>query len=172
MKNLFRLVFYLPSDCGEKLTLGISILVALLVFYLLLIELIPPTSLVIPLLGKYLLFTLILVILSILLTIFILNLHHREPSIHKMPRWVRNIFIDMLPKFLRIERPKFETSTIYSKEILKKERDNKLNILKNKRQSVIRREANKYPQAIKSALCGIEYIANEIKSRTVEREVR
>jgi nicotinic acetylcholine receptor len=33
------LVFFLPSDSGEKLTLGISILVALLVFYLLLIEL-------------------------------------------------------------------------------------------------------------------------------------
>ena len=66
------LVFYLPSESGEKLTLSISILVALLVFYLLLIELIPPTSLVIPLLGKYLLFTLILVNLSIFLTIFIL----------------------------------------------------------------------------------------------------
>ena len=78
------LVFYLPSDSGEKLTLSISILVALLVFYLLLIELIPPTSLVIPLLGKYLLFTLILVNLSIFLTIFILNLHHRKPSTHKV----------------------------------------------------------------------------------------
>jgi nicotinic acetylcholine receptor len=83
------LVFYLPSDSGEKLTLGISILVALLVFYLLLIDLIPPTSLVIPLLGKYLLFTLILVNLSILLTIFILNLHHRKPSTHKMPFWMK-----------------------------------------------------------------------------------
>jgi nicotinic acetylcholine receptor len=105
------LVFYLPSDSGEKLTLGISILVALLVFYLLLIELIPPTSLVIPLLGKYLLFTLILVNLSILLTIFILNLHHRKPSTHKMPRWMKRIFIDILPKILMIERPKVPLQT-------------------------------------------------------------
>ena len=101
------LVFYLPSDSGEKLTLGISILVALLVFYLLLIELIPPTSLVIPLLGKYLLFTLVLVNLSILLTIFVLNLHHRRPTTHKMPQWMRRIFIDILPKYLFIQRPEY-----------------------------------------------------------------
>lgn len=106
------LVFYLPSDSGEKLTLGISILVALLVFYLLLIELIPPTSLVIPLLGKYLLFTLILVNLSILLTIFILNLHHRKPSTHKMPFWMKRVIIDTLPKLLMIERPKKQSGLI------------------------------------------------------------
>ena len=99
------LVFYLPSDSGEKLTLGISILVALLVFYLLLIELIPPTSLVIPLLGKYLLFTLILVNLSILLTIFVLNLYHRKPKTHKMPTWMRRLVVEILPKLLMIERP-------------------------------------------------------------------
>ncbi len=46
------LVFLLPSDSKKKITLSISILVALLVFYLLLIELIPPTSLVIPLLSR------------------------------------------------------------------------------------------------------------------------
>ena len=108
------LVFYLPSDSGEKLTLGISILVALLVFYLLLIELIPPTSLVIPLLGKYLLFTLILVNLSILLTIFILNLHHRKPTTHKMPYWMRRVFIDILPRMLKIERPNAEKNFMTS----------------------------------------------------------
>jgi nicotinic acetylcholine receptor len=99
------LVFFLPSDSGEKLTLSISILVALLVFYLLLIELIPPTSIAIPLIGKYLLFTLILVNLSILSTIFVLNLHHRKPNTHQMPNWMKRIFIDTLPKLLMIKRP-------------------------------------------------------------------
>lgn len=56
---LTLLVFYLPSDCGEKVTLSISILVSLTVFFLLLAEIIPPTSLAVPLLGKYLLFTMV-----------------------------------------------------------------------------------------------------------------
>ena len=107
------LVFYLPSDSGEKLTLGISILVALLVFYLLLIELIPPTSLVIPLLGKYLLFTLILVNLSIIFTIIILNLHHRKPNTHKMPDWMKKVFLNVLPKLLFISRPEHSKTDLF-----------------------------------------------------------
>merc|ERR1712223_2016731 len=51
------LVFYLPSDSGEKVSLSISILLSLTVFFLLLAEIIPPTSLVVPLLGKFVLFT-------------------------------------------------------------------------------------------------------------------
>ncbi|XP_043224849.1 acetylcholine receptor subunit alpha-like [Amphibalanus amphitrite] len=55
------LTFYLPSDSGEKVTLSISILISLHVFFLLVVEIIPPTSLVVPLLGKYLIFAMILV---------------------------------------------------------------------------------------------------------------
>ncbi|OAD54116.1 Acetylcholine receptor subunit alpha-like [Eufriesea mexicana] len=54
------LVFYLPSDSGEKISLSISILLSLTVFFLLLAEIIPPTSLVVPLLGKFVLFTMVL----------------------------------------------------------------------------------------------------------------
>ena len=54
------LVFYLPSDSGEKVSLSINILLSLTVFFLLLAEIIPPTSLVVPLLGKFVLFTMIL----------------------------------------------------------------------------------------------------------------
>lgn len=45
-------------DC--QVSLAISILLSLTVFFLLLAEIIPPTSLVVPLLGKFVLFTMIL----------------------------------------------------------------------------------------------------------------
>ncbi|XP_023240040.1 acetylcholine receptor subunit alpha-like isoform X2 [Centruroides vittatus] len=99
------LVFYLPSDSGEKVTLCISILVSLTVFFLLLAEIIPPTSLAVPLLGKYLLFTMILVTLSIAVTVGVLNIHFRSPSTHKMSPWVRRVFIHIMPRLLLMRRP-------------------------------------------------------------------
>jgi len=66
---LFMLIFskkgrsYLPdtSSVCSQVTLSISILISLHVFFLLVVEIIPPTSLVVPLLGKYLIFAMILV---------------------------------------------------------------------------------------------------------------
>ncbi|CAF0836391.1 unnamed protein product [Adineta ricciae] len=100
------LTFYLPSDSGEKVALCISILLSLTVFFLLLAELIPPTSLVVPLVGKYLLFTMILVTLSIVVTVVVLNIHFRSPLTHRMPPWVRRVFLQVLPKLLWMRRPK------------------------------------------------------------------
>ncbi|XP_054160123.1 acetylcholine receptor subunit alpha-like isoform X1 [Oppia nitens] len=105
------LVFYLPSDSGEKVTLSISILVSLTVFFLLLAEIIPPTSLAVPLLGKYLLFTMILVTLSICVTVGVLNVHFRSSSTHRMSPWVRTLFIHMLPRLLLMKRPSFHDWT-------------------------------------------------------------
>uniref|UniRef100_A0A8C7LQF6 Cholinergic receptor, nicotinic, alpha 2b (neuronal) n=1 Tax=Oncorhynchus mykiss TaxID=8022 RepID=A0A8C7LQF6_ONCMY len=99
------LVFYLPSDCGEKITLCISVLLSLTVFLLLITEIIPSTSLVIPLIGEYLLFTMIFVTLSIVITVFVLNVHHRSPGTHKMPRWVHSVFLDLIPRWLFMRRP-------------------------------------------------------------------
>lgn len=99
------LVFYLPSDSEEKITLCISVLLSLTVFFLLLTEIIPPTSIVIPLIGKYLLFTMILVTLSIIVTVFILTIHFRSPATHKMSPWTRAAFLRVLPKMLLMRRP-------------------------------------------------------------------
>ncbi|XP_041945314.1 neuronal acetylcholine receptor subunit alpha-2 [Alosa sapidissima] len=100
------LVFYLPSASGEKVQLCISVLLALTVFLLLITEIIPSTSLVIPLIGEYLLFIMIFVTLSIIITVFVLNVHHRAPHTHSMPPWVRWLFLDVVPHFLCIRRPK------------------------------------------------------------------
>merc|ERR1712038_264003 len=102
------LVFYLPSDSGEKVSLSISILLSLTVFFLLLAEIIPPTSLSVPLLGKYLLFTMILDTFSVVVTIGVLNVNFRTPATHKMAPWVRKAFVDFLPRYLFIQRPKKE----------------------------------------------------------------
>lgn len=99
------LVFYLPSDCGEKITLCISVLLSLTVFLLLITEIIPSTSLVIPLIGEYLLFTMIFVTLSIVITVFVLNVHHRSPNTHKMPHWVKTVFLEFIPRWLFMKRP-------------------------------------------------------------------
>ncbi|KAF7993886.1 hypothetical protein HCN44_011155 [Aphidius gifuensis] len=103
------LVFYLPSDSGEKVSLCSSILLSLTVFFLLLAEIIPPTSLAIPLLGKYLLLSMILVTLSIWTTVCVLNVHFRSPSTHSMSPWVRRVFLNWMPLVLMIRRTPYST---------------------------------------------------------------
>lgn len=80
-------------------------MLSLVVFILLLAEIIPPTSLTVPLLGRYLLFTMILVTLSSVATIAVLNVNFRSPSTHRMAPWVKKLFIQILPKYLWMKRP-------------------------------------------------------------------
>ncbi|XP_037546367.1 neuronal acetylcholine receptor subunit beta-2-like [Nematolebias whitei] len=103
--SLAILVFYLPSDCREKMTLCISVLLALTVFLLLISKIVPPTSLAVPLIGKYLMFTMVLVTFSIVSTACVLNVHHRSPSTHYMPDWVKHLFLVRLATLLLMRRP-------------------------------------------------------------------
>lgn len=106
--------FYLPSDCGEKISLCISILLALTVFQLLLMELVPPTSLTTPLMGKYLMFTCFVVSLDVLLSVCILNISFRTQHTYSMPQWIRKVFLRELPRILFMHRPtKSETYDDY-----------------------------------------------------------
>nr|XP_053657424.1 acetylcholine receptor subunit beta-like 1 [Cherax quadricarinatus] len=100
------LVFYLPAEAGEKVTLGISILLSLVVFLLLVSKILPPTSLVLPLIAKYLLFTFVMNTVSILVTVVIINWNFRGPRTHRMPNWIRVMFLKYLPIMLFMKRPK------------------------------------------------------------------
>lgn len=74
-------------------------------FLLLISKIVPPTSLAVPLIGKYLMFSMVLVTFSIVTSVCVLNVHHRSPSTHTMPPWVKRIFLYRLPSYLFMRRP-------------------------------------------------------------------
>uniref|UniRef100_A0A674A206 Cholinergic receptor nicotinic beta 3 subunit n=1 Tax=Salmo trutta TaxID=8032 RepID=A0A674A206_SALTR len=97
---LTMLVLYLLSDEGEKLSLSTSVLVSLTVF-LLVIEIIPSSSKVLPDERDDLLFIMIFVTLSVIVTVFVINVHHRSStSYHPMSPWVRSLFLQKLARML------------------------------------------------------------------------
>ncbi|CAJ0936104.1 unnamed protein product, partial [Mesorhabditis belari] len=99
-------VFFLPTASTERMTLTISILLSIVVFLLLLAKILPPTSSTIPLMAKYLLLTFVLNVITILVTVVIINVYFRGPKTHRMPRWIRHVFLEFMPKFICMKPPK------------------------------------------------------------------
>jgi nicotinic acetylcholine receptor len=64
----------------------------------LLIELVPPNSVTTPLLGEYLLFTFIVVSISVSTQVIVLNIDFRTCSNYTMSSFTRLVFLDILPK--------------------------------------------------------------------------
>ncbi|XP_017767088.1 PREDICTED: neuronal acetylcholine receptor subunit alpha-7-like [Eufriesea mexicana] len=97
--------FTLPPDSGEKLSLGVTILLSLTVFLNMVAETMPATSDAVPLLGTYFNCIMFMVASSVVSTIMILNYHHRNADTHEMSEWVKVLFLYWLPFILRMSRP-------------------------------------------------------------------
>ncbi|ENN81088.1 hypothetical protein YQE_02456, partial [Dendroctonus ponderosae] len=105
ISSMALLGFTLPPDSGEKLTLGVTILLSLTVFLNLVAEKIPTTSDAVPLIGTYFNCIMFMVASSVVLTVVVLNYHHRTADIHEMPQWIKTVFLQWLPWMLGMSRP-------------------------------------------------------------------
>nr|XP_058909332.1 acetylcholine receptor subunit alpha isoform X2 [Kogia breviceps] len=161
---LTGLVFYLPTDSGEKMTLSISVLLSLTVFLLVIVELIPSTSSAVPLIGKYMLFTMVFVIASIIITVIVINTHHRSPSTHVMPEWVRKVFIDTIPNIMFFSTMKRPSREKQDKKIFTEDIDiSDISGKPGPPPMGFHSPLIKHPE-VKSAIEGIKYIAETMKS--------
>ncbi|CAL8352706.1 unnamed protein product [Lota lota] len=94
---LAPLGFYLPADSGEKVSLGVTVMLALTVFQLLVAEIMPPSESV-PLIGKYYIATMTMVTTSTALTIFIMNIHHCGPDAKPVPKWAKKVILQYMAR--------------------------------------------------------------------------
>ncbi|CAG0893525.1 unnamed protein product [Cyprideis torosa] len=95
----------LPQVSDSIPLLGVTILLTMTVFSLMVSEVLPEVSDGIPLIGTYFNCIMFMVASSVVLTVVILNYHHRSADTHEMPNWIKTVFLQWLPWILRMDRP-------------------------------------------------------------------
>ncbi|KAB5522676.1 hypothetical protein PHYPO_G00162210 [Pangasianodon hypophthalmus] len=101
ISSLVVLAYFMPAKAGgQKITVSISVLLAQTVFLFLIAQKVPETSLSVPLIGKYLIFVMSVTTLIVTNCIIVLNYSCRTPSTHSMPRRIKHIFLEVIPRFL------------------------------------------------------------------------
>ncbi|XP_023147378.2 neuronal acetylcholine receptor subunit alpha-7-like isoform X2 [Amphiprion ocellaris] len=105
LSSMTLLVFLLPANSGEKISLGITVLLSLTVFMLMVAEIMPATSDSVPLIGQYFASTMVIVGMSVVATVIVLQFHHHNPNSGHIPRWVNLVLLQWVPWFLRMKRP-------------------------------------------------------------------
>ncbi|XP_037532853.1 neuronal acetylcholine receptor subunit alpha-7-like [Nematolebias whitei] len=105
LSSMTLLVFLLPANSGEKISLGITVLLSLTVFMLMVAEIMPATSDSVPLIGQYFASTMVIVGMSVVATVIVLQFHHHSLNNGHMPRWVHLVLLQWVPWFLRMKRP-------------------------------------------------------------------
>jgi len=104
ISSMAVLDFSLPPDSGEKLSLGVTILLSMTIFLNTVQAIIPITS-DSPLIAIYFNAIMLMVAASVVTTILVLNYHHRLADTHHMPDWVQVLFLQWIPWVLCMSRP-------------------------------------------------------------------
>ncbi|XP_041954214.1 acetylcholine receptor subunit gamma [Alosa sapidissima] len=101
--SLGLLVYFLPAKAGgQKCTMSIAILLAQTVFLFLIAKKVPETSKAVPLIGKYLMFVMVVTTIVVMNAVVVLNVSLRTPNTHSMSNKVRKVLLNILPRLLRM----------------------------------------------------------------------
>lgn len=112
MSALTILGFFLPVESGERMNVGVTVLLSLTVILLLLAEELPATSEVVPLISRYYTLTMVNVFISIVFTCIVLTFHHHAPT--PLPVWIRKFICQWCANALRVKRNGNESDSCIS----------------------------------------------------------
>nr|XP_004666966.1 acetylcholine receptor subunit epsilon [Jaculus jaculus] len=106
ISGLVVLAYFLPAQAGgQKCTVSINVLLAQTVFLFLIAQKIPETSLSVPLLGRYLIFVMVVATLIVMNCVIVLNVSLRTPTTHATSPRLRRVLLELLPRLLGSSPP-------------------------------------------------------------------
>ncbi|XP_037583148.1 acetylcholine receptor subunit epsilon isoform X2 [Cebus imitator] len=109
ISGLVLLAYFLPAQAGgQKCTVSINVLLAQTVFLFLIAQKIPETSLSVPLLGRFLIFVMVVATLIVMNCVIVLNVSLRTPTTHSMSVRLRHVLLELLPHLLGSPPPPSE----------------------------------------------------------------
>ncbi|KAJ8032458.1 Neuronal acetylcholine receptor subunit beta-3 [Holothuria leucospilota] len=95
--------FLAPPDSGERISLGVSMVLGLTVFQLLIADMLPTSSKRTPVLSKYLTFNFILACLAVPFSLMNINIAYGDNKLRLLKyTWIRKLFLEYLPCCLSI----------------------------------------------------------------------
>ncbi|KAM9597166.1 acetylcholine receptor subunit epsilon [Trichechus inunguis] len=101
ISSLVLLAYFLPAQAGgQKCTVSINVLLAQTVFLFLIAQKIPETSLSVPLLGKFLIFVMVVATLIVMNCVIVLNVSLRTPTTHAVSPRLRHVLLELLPRLM------------------------------------------------------------------------
>ena len=105
--SMILLGFFLPPESGERITLSITVLLAMAVFLQLVGESLPRNSETVPLLGKFYITIMAEISISLMLTCWVLNIHYHGSgsSAKEVPLWARVVVLQWLGYLLCVGKP-------------------------------------------------------------------
>lgn len=121
--GMVLLGFFVPPESGERITLSITVLLAMAVFLQLAAQNLPRNSEKVPVLGIFYITVMAEVALSLIATCYVLHIHHMSSGIAlvPVPQWVQRYILGCLGKILGVKRPISEDNyDISSKKTFKR----------------------------------------------------
>ncbi|XP_047687890.1 acetylcholine receptor subunit epsilon isoform X4 [Prionailurus viverrinus] len=101
ISGLVLLAYFLPAQAGgQKCTVSINVLLAQTVFLFLIAQKTPETSLSVPMLGRYLIFVMVVATIIVMNCVIVLNLSLRTPTTHAASPRLRHVLLELLPRLL------------------------------------------------------------------------
>ena len=105
-------VFNIPAECGERMSVGVTLLLAVTVFMMLVTEMIPESSEAVPLVGRFFIFCMITMFFINIAVGFVNGMYNRTGRDTPMGSWTRSYVLERISYVIGVRNHDHQSPTV------------------------------------------------------------